>query len=267
MERKTIKLPSIKSFEAEFYSNREDETYEPYHFPTHIHDTLEIYILIEGDVSFMVENKIYEMKAGDVIISRANQLHNCILNSQSVHKHLCMWFDNSSAYLFSSFNEKVSNHVRPTKADCERLNQLYLQLEEFSANDHSKGIFYTLLEILDIIERNGDDGSVSPKEMPDILQEILNDLNANFATITNLTYVLDKYFISYSTLYRLFKEYVHIAPKAYLEVKKIAYSRVLLKEGCSVKEACSKSGFSDCSNFIRLFKLRFGVTPKQYRTT
>jgi AraC-like DNA-binding protein len=51
----------------------------------------------------------------------------------------------------------------------------------------------------------------------------------------------------------------------YLESKRLAHSQILLKEGKSVLDACMESGFSDYSNYIRLFKRRFMITPKQYK--
>ena len=56
-----------------------------------------------------------------------------------------------------------------------------------------------------------------------------------------------------------------VLSKMYLETKKLAYSRMLLKEGMPVADACSLAGFSDYSNFIRLFRLRFGITPNKYK--
>jgi len=38
-----------------------------------------------------------------------------------------------------------------------------------------------------------------------------------------------------------------------------------LRNGASVAEAALKSGFSDYSNYIQLFKKQFGITPLCYR--
>ena len=65
--------------------------------------------------------------------------------------------------------------------------------------------------------------------------------------------------------FRLFKEHLNTTPKTYLESKRLVHSQILLKEGKSVLDACMESGFPDYSNYIRLFKRRFGVTPKQYK--
>ena len=63
----------------------------------------------------------------------------------------------------------------------------------------------------------------------------------------------------------MFRKYLKTSPKSYLETKRLAYSRILLRQGKSVVDACAESGFSDYSNYIRLFKRRFGITPNKYR--
>ena len=63
----------------------------------------------------------------------------------------------------------------------------------------------------------------------------------------------------------MFKDYLNTTPKHYIETKKLAYSRRLLQNGLSVSDAAVESGFSDASNFIRLFKKRFEITPREYR--
>ena len=98
-----------------------------------------------------------------------------------------------------------------------------------------------------------------------MLKKILSDIDDNFKSIRSLEYFTEKYFISESTLNRLFNTYLHMTPKKYVEAKKLAHSRYLLKSGSTVLSACMESGFSDYSSYIRLFKKRFSITPMQYR--
>ena len=97
-----------------------------------------------------------------------------------------------------------------------------------------------------------------------IMTDILSDINKNFKKIRNLDYFTAKYYLSSSTLNRLFNQYLKTTPKAYLEMKKLSFSRMLLMSGKSVTEASAESGFDTPTNFIRTFKRRFGITPKQY---
>ena len=84
--------------------------------------------------------------------------------------------------------------------------------------------------------------------------------------ISFITLFTRTYFVSQSTLCRMFRKHLQTTPRLYLESKRLAHSRRLLREGKSVLDACYESGFSDYSNYIRLFKRRFSVTPGQYRS-
>jgi len=71
--------------------------------------------------------------------------------------------------------------------------------------------------------------------------------------------------VSVNTLERQFTEALGITPFAMLRKKRLIASMELLRNGESVTEAAIKSGFSDYSNYIQLFRKQFGFTPLQYK--
>ena len=262
-----FQLPSLEGLEVRYYLHDSLEKNEAKVFPPHVHDRLEIYVLLEGDVSFMVENRLYKLQAGDAIVTKPNELHNCILNAESVHKHLCFWIDEGSDLLLSDFLSHPmgeGNWISPLAPQKERLLALYREIyaAELAGDRHRR--LYLLLEILDILRKNNKRHSAA-HPMPKLLLEMLDDINQNFAQIPSLSYLTEKYYVSQSTLNRLFQKNLHTSPKLYLESKRLAYSRILLKEGLSVTDACLGAGFADCSNYIRLFKKRFYMTPREYQ--
>ncbi len=266
MNYRYLNIPNISKYEVKYYRSEKIIEEKPRIWAPHLHDTLEIYILTEGDVSFAVESSHYKLQPGDAIITKPNEMHNCILNSASVHKHLCFWFDTSASFLFEDFLKHDfgnNNLIRPDKEGKEKLSSVYDKLILASDNKDTHAEFYLTLEMLGILRKFVDieSGIVAPSEL---IQEILSDINRNFKSIKSLDYFSAKYYVSQSTLNRIFKNHLQTTPKLYLETKKLAYSRILLKNGKSVLEASLEAGFSDSSNFIRIFKKRFGITPKQY---
>lgn len=261
-------FPPITDFHVEYAVNEDVKIEKAKIFPPHIHDTLEFYVHLEGDASFVVEDKIYKISPGDVVISRPNELHNCILHTESIHKSASFWLDTSAFFLLSNFLDETSERLlSPKKEEKEKISALCTKLMDAGTKGEKNRIFYLLLELLDTFKQNiSASANAELKTVPLVLKKILADLNENFVKIDKLEYFLKKYFISQSTLNRLFKTHLHTSPKLYLETKKLAYSRILLKEGKRVVDACKEAGFSDYSNFIRLFKKRFSVTPKEYQS-
>ncbi|MBQ8432175.1 MAG: AraC family transcriptional regulator [Clostridia bacterium] len=262
-----LQYPTIPGVRMHYYYQKDARQVEARVFPPHVHDELEIYVLIEGNASFMVEDRLYALEEGDVIVSKPNELHNCILNESTVHKHLCFWFDVSSELLFGEFlahEMGQGNRISPSREEKARLAELYEALCCAAEEGREHRQLYLALEMLDILRQNAP-AEAREVDLPPVLCRILNDMNRNFAVIPDLQYFTHTYYVSQSTLNRWFQKYLQTTPKLYLETKRLAHSRMLLREGRSVAETCVSSGFSDYSNFIRLFKKRFSITPKEYR--
>ena len=260
-------VPSVVNYDIKYYFQDDYDTHPPRIWPLHVHDRMEIYVLLEGDVSFAVESTLYKLTPGDAIIIKPNEMHNCILDSESVHRHICFWVDASCDFLFRDFllhDFGKNNIVTPTDEAKEKLTEIYSRLKNASLENDVHKQFYLTLEMLDIF-RGFISNDTAPVVLPELLQKILTDIDSNFLSIKSLDYFVDKYYISNSTLNRLFRTHLHTTPKLYIETKRLANSRLLLKSGKSVIDSCRESGFPDYSNYIRLFKKRFGTTPNQYK--
>ena len=265
-----VHAPITADFRMEYYMNRSEKIVAAQVFPPHVHDVLELYILLEGDASFVVEHSLYRLSPGDIVISKPNEMHHCILNTDSTHKHLCLWFDSNCDFLFSDFlahDFGSDNICTPTAEDFEKIRQICLELHRVSGEGNDEqGEFRLAVDLLYYIRRNLGAGE-RRETLPPLLQSILTDINNELPSINSLSYFMEKYFISASTLSRMFRKHLRASPKVYLETKRLAYARILLKRGLSVADACAEAGFPDYSNFIRLFRTRFGVTPLQYRNS
>lgn len=266
-ERYHLQIPDMKSYEVEYYFSEAATEYPPRVFPFHMHDQLELYILLEGDVSFAVESSLYKLSPGDAIVTRPNEMHNCILNRQSLHKHVCFWFDLSSAFLFDAFLSHdfgKNNLIRLDEEAKAMLPTLLSDLREASEAGDMHVQYYRMLELLHLYRRFAKK-EAREETLPPLLRDILAEIDEKFCTLHSMQYFAEKHYISVSTLGRLFRTHLHTSPQRYLETKRLAYSRLLLREGRTVQDACMSAGFSDYSNYIRTFKSRFGITPGQYR--
>ena len=262
-----LSLPELCNFDMEYYISDDETPVEPRILPPHIHDNLEAYVLLEGNPSFMVENKIYKLKPLDIVVSKPNEIHNCIIECKTVHKHMCFWFNPSSEFLFSGLTQRKfgeNNLITPSDTDKARLKELLHSLTKASLEEKHLLEYSLATEFIYILNKSSGEDNISAM-LPNTLKKILNDINKNFAEIPSINYLTDKYFISHSQLCRLFKQYLHTTPKLYLETKRLANAKIMLKNGKTVIEACIESGFPDYSNFIRLFKTSFGMTPNQYK--
>ena len=262
-----IRIPDILNYHVSYYISNSYQIRHERVWPLHMDDRIELYVLLEGDVSFVVESSLYKLSAGDAIVTRPNERHHCILNADSVHRHCCFWFDPVSPFIFGEFMSHEmgkNNLIVPDERSKVRLFEIFSEIEKASGENDSLRQFYLILEMTDIYRKHMS-SNINGQELPDMLKIILSDIDMNFKDIRSLEYFREKYYVSSSTLNRMFRTYLDTTPKTYIETRCLAHSRKLLREGKSVLSACMESGFSDCSNYIRLFRRRFDMTPGQYR--
>ena len=238
----------------------------------HIHDYCEIYFNISGDVSFAVENRVYPVETGDIIISKPNEIHYCIYHSDRVHSCYCFWIKAAPeySYLLSPFFDRTpgeKNRITLNRSDKERLLTLFdNMLAVQNKNSLSAENLAAVAGVLDIIEKNKDRTEPSLR-ISSRLEEILKYIDKSFDGVCSVNLLCEKFFISRSSLYRTFRSELEISPSKYIENRRLSNAKKLLEQGEIVQAASEKSGFPDYSHFISLFKRRFGITPKKYRNT
>ena len=237
----------------------------------HIHDYCEVYFNVSGNVSFAVENKVYPVNTGDIIISKPNEIHYCIYHSDQIHTCYCFWVKASAeySYLLSPFLQRAAgekNRITLSHSDKEKLRALFDNMlacqdkKPMSAENLS-----AVAEVLALIEKNKDRTEPSAG-LPARLEEILKYTDENFKSDCTVNMLCEKFFISRSSLYREFKEWLDITPSKYIENRRLSNAKKLLEQGENVQATAEKSGFPDYSHFISLFKKRFGMTPKKFQS-
>ena len=235
--------------------------------PLHIHNCLEIFLNVSSDVSFLVNNNLYPVVVGDAVISRPGDIHMGIFHKSAVQEHICIWIDaDFSSSMFSFLHkEDFSPLFSFDEQTKKKLQSLAFSLLEVCNKEGSKleKISY-LLQILTIFEKKTPHDTTQA-DIPETLQNILDDIHENFSIIRSVNDILASHFVSSATLTRWFRKYLHTSPREYLESVRLSNAVLLLSNGHSVTDACMRSGFSDCSHFIVLFKKKFGKTPLQYK--
>lgn len=93
----------------------------------HIHDECEIYVNLSGDVSFSVENSVYPITKGSVIITRPYEYHRCIYHSNKLHKHFWILFNPSkNEELFDIFFKRELGKNNLLVLDSENTEELFM---------------------------------------------------------------------------------------------------------------------------------------------
>lgn len=122
---------------------------------------------------------------------------------------------------------------------------------------YSLSCFYELMWQLDLCQSN------MPTKYKK-LQPALTELSANFQESQPVGHYAALCGISEPTFRRLFREYTGQSPVDHRNDLRLRNAQLKLQSGeYTVSEAAESSGFSNLSFFIRLYKKKYGHTPKK----
>jgi AraC-like DNA-binding protein len=94
---------------------------------------------------------------------------------------------------------------------------------------------------------------------------ILDYIASHPAADLTLEALGQRFYMNPSHSSRLFKKGTGSNIREFIIYKRISQAKKLLGEGCGVTETCSRCGFNDYANFLRMFKRKVGVSPGRYR--
>jgi AraC family transcriptional regulator len=98
------------------------------------------------------------------------------------------------------------------------------------------------------------------------LNRVIEYIEANLDRKIALSGLADTAGMSPHYFSELFKQSVHLSPYQYVLRRRIEHARQLLSQpSVTVLEAAVSSGFSDQSQFTKLFRRVVGMTPTRYR--
>lgn len=235
-------------------------------YDNHIHNECEIYINLSGDVSFAVENSVYPVVPGGIIITRPLEYHHCIYHTDKLHKHFWILFSAAgNERLFDIFykREPGKNNLLMLPADkTEELFALcYRMIDGCEDESERYYCFFTLIHLL-----NSATAVNAPDHLDnDCIIKAISCINSSLSRHISVTEIARECNVSVNTLERRFLRELNISPSAYIKKKRLANAAKLLSDGYSVTDTAEMSGFADTSNFISLFKKAYHTTPLQYK--
>lgn len=247
----------------------------------HSHDGFEIYFLISGDVNYFIEKKVYALKYGDLVITNDYEVHTPSFRSGKTYERIIIQFSSELPEKFSTpglnlldcfINRPLglNNKISLSKNKLAELLNLFGRIESSSSSNAlgsdilKTTAFIDLLVFINRVYTNANRVEDHPN-VPDKLLPILDYIDDNLDSQLSLVTLENRFYLNRFYLSRLFKECTGINIHEYITLKRISKAKMLLTSGSSVTDSCSQSGFSDYSNFIRVFKKIVGVPPGQYR--
>ena len=244
----------------------------------HINNHVEIYFYISGNHRYIVENTLYDLKRGDIIVINPREVHRALPLSEGLYERFYFLVDGNA---FCDMNidpldailckpSDIGNLISPEQETRERIIEMLYEIAGCFSDGQNEQLraFSLFLRILDEINRNIKTAAPAlgnAEKMPSLLHQILVYIAENTADIQSTAQIATALGITPQYLSRYFSKHTGTSLKVYIQAKKIALSKTLLDKGSDVTQACYDCGFNDCSYFIKIFKKYVGLTPHAYK--
>lgn len=270
-----------------FVHRNTDDVPQNHHL--HLNPHIELFRYRSGDVEYMVQNRLYPLSSGDLVVLPPYAVHMANLKTPSHHdrSYFLLPTDLFDRFPFDPIDylvrmeKETSPLIRFSAADSEKLDGIQKTLECIAEDQDSteQGIIHLspqasikagalLISYLDICVNAMSKSQLSEigkeKNLPETVYTALRYTEMHLCEIASVKEIAKACGVSAPYLSALFRRTVGVAPLDYLRAHRIAFAKKRLENGVTVTEACFESGFSDCSYFIKCFHHYTGQTPRQY---
>ena len=246
----------------------------------HHHDFYEVYLLLRGRVAYTVENRIYQVRPGDIMLISPLELHQARISTDAEpYERIVLWVARSYLESLSSAKTSLthcfdsalpghSNLLRPSpqvsgdfRRRMEMLGELHGQ-QGYGSDLLAKCCLVELLVALNrTVAAAAQPADCTCDRVVDQVVEYINDHYSEPLTLDDLS---ERFFISKYHLLRKFDRQVGTTVHRYILQKRLLIAKQLLGSGVAPSEACQHCGFGDYANFYRAFRAEYGITPRQY---
>lgn len=238
----------------------------------HYHNAYEIYYLLYGQRKILVQDRIYEINAGDIMLFKPNVFHRSIsmghhkrLNIEFTMKFMNKYFSPITCSQILKCFDKEYIRVDDTKQ--QKLEDLLFETEKiYMTDDRFYIVFAQILKLLCELSEQ-DAGSVNElSKSSQKLTPIIEYINSNYTSIENIDEIAEQCYINKSYMCRLFKKEMGITLIQYINNIKIQQACELLRNtDMTLTDIGTKCGFSNASYFSAQFKKELSITPSEFR--
>lgn len=241
----------------------------------HTHDTLELYYFLSGDCTYLIEGTAYTLHPHDFIFKRPLEAHKLIVNSSEVPYErigitlpITLFDPIDDDNLFKAMSERpLGTNNRFTAEDfghtlcTDTMMQILRRGETMTRTEFLSHIFLVLTEADRVLREKG---SIPKKESntPSVATQLIDYTNEHLYTDITLRALSDVFFLSYSQINRIFKQYTGSTAGQYIAAKRLLTARDRIRRGIPPADACYTCGYNDYSAFYRAYKQYFGHSPK-----
>lgn len=235
--------------------------------------------LQEGTKEVFFDNSTYAIDNSQFLLMKSG---NCLMteklsSNSKYYRSILFFFSNedvlkfvrkfrletsNSKTLYSTYSFTYDSFIKRFVDSLLDISKLSKSIQENILNSKFEEIMLYLIDLkgLDFLYSLIDNSDNQNRKFVQTIES--NRLNK--LTIKELSFLSN---MSVSTFKREFEKNFHSSPSKWFQDKRLEYSAFLLRSSSKrPSDIFEEIGYKNLSNFIQAFKIKFGVTPKQYQS-
>lgn len=271
----TLFFPVNDPYDAAYRNNSPRDPVGP-----HSHNAVEIYLTLTDLPDILIENRVYEVPAGTLIIIPPFCVHQLYHEGGVKYERYVLsikdsWIKNVFAgkpglpeCLYEKtepFMTCLDGAAGTKQALTKDLNRLS-GFSEKTSPEALAVLFSLLARICSLMKDHGImENSVFVTESQKKINTVISYIQEHIREDLKIPDLAEHFHFNPDYLARLFKEHAHVSLGRYLNIQKISAAQELLRNGKTVTEVAEELGFSSYSYFFRCFQKTAGISPAKYR--
>ena len=239
----------------------------PRDFPVHIHNAVEVFIMLAGSCRAICENRSYSLQAGDIFFAFPNQLHGFEENRETRRYMLILPVKPYLETYYKTLTEFVPEEPVLHKGSWEHLHILPLVEQACSdvgiaSEEIMQGYFTVIIgKLLSLMTLKS-----HSTDAENILRSVLLYIHGHYRESINRSQIARAVGYDESYISHVFSQVLHMGITRYVHMLRIDDAKKLLSHTDELVTAiATELGFGSIRNFNRVFLQETGMTPKEYR--
>lgn len=255
---------------------------EHHDYSYHYHDFHKILILLNGDITYCIEGRTYELAPNDIVLVNAKEVHRPIIKSDRTYERIILYIspdfltkyqepDNDLSLCLREAAAEQSHVLRFDSTNISKLNNAIFSLEAASKEtDYASALHCRILFLEFMIQLNRAAihhrvAFIGNSPSNEKIVAILNYINEHLTEDLTIDGLCTRFFLSRYYLMHMFKEQTGYTIGGYLSAKRLLLAKDLIADGNPITEVCYTCGFKNYSTFSRAYKKSFGESPREFR--
>ena len=244
-----------------------------------VHRQFEVFYLISGKTSYVIDGQTYEPNPGDMIFVSPNEMHALHIDGGEVYDRAVLLFDadilgSLLAEMGISYDDFFLSKSRglhvigKETVEKYRLGEALLAVMETDGDEQYRKLvtvarLIEFLARLDEMARSDRLIATRPSSEDELVRRAIGYVDEHIGERIRLDEMAGALFVSKSTLCHRFSKYMSISITRYVNIRKMHYAGELMRRGHTATEAAVRVGFDNYAAFLYNFKHLVGRLPTE----